>query len=734
MKNSRAEIIDLFGKQKNFIDKYARSKGLTFQQFFFIYCIRKHNINSILDLLHFMNNPANKIWIGNFSFNTTEASIRSFVHKLQREKEMLTQESEGRYSLFNLTDKAHQIMERFTGELADFLAEQDEKYEEREELSNALNENKLIINSNGNKLVSLDKLPNRFKELFEEDADSAYTYFLECMAANIYKRQKQTIRDKETLTSMPFFLSIPKKMKPTSTRYFSNRLNLISGIITGFSEIKLFNLGKLMACRSEDPHFKMLSEELGSCPHCNASMREISDVDLPVREISIETPDGERLKAYLHADLWQPKQTAAITQKFLIFKVKENSKFKRLTDIKYLIIGTEQKEEFEYNYNKAKIISAMPSKEIFDTLSNSLFSDIAGLSTLKRAALLSLASINTKQLMIDYGLRKTVIPGMMNTLYWGKPGTAKTKIIKVLTDIMGSKIAFGQAGGSTITSLTVAYDDKQKSLRMGAIPLNDTRCVLIDELDKFSKFDYPKLLEPAAERSLHINKGGLSGFFHARTVMFFTGNNKANIGSDIIEQLKKEIHRPLIDRMDIICVVKTVKSGMDILGELLTSTSHDILTAQEIKNYFEVIRINDKVIIEKDILEYLQSKLKKYIVVITARRLNTIYRIIGAYAKLHMRDRVNKEDVDEALSFYLETLETLGEISPEIVSQLESPTNNERHIDNVYTLIDKHKGIELEAIQDILELDMDNVTEIVNSLLNDGMIIELPKGFYKTIK
>jgi len=501
-----------------------------------------------------------------------------------------------KYVLFQLMNDVEPLFASYETELSDYINEMDKDIKVKQEMAKEFD--KIEWKDDITTMIPFDKLPDKLKEAYEEDADEAYRNMIEVLAYKITEKDL-TPEAREQLMTMPFFLAVPEEMQESNYRYFSKKLNLITGLVTSMSEITNFKFGTLTACRNVEPHIRLMDKvDDAPCPVCGNTLKVITDIELPIMRITVETPSGERITAMIHADLWKPSESLSSQQQFLMFRVSETSPLKKIKNIQYLIIGTEKKQEFEVNVDDAKKVARRSTDDILSILTNSLFSDIAGNETLKRMAMLTLASINTQEIKIDYGNIKSSEIGIMNLLFWGREGTAKTRICRKAVSLVGTKLAFGQAGSSTITGLTAAYDKELKSVRMGAVPLNDTRCVLIDELDKFaSRSDWTRLLEPAQERRITYNKAGIKATFNCRTALFFTANNRREIQVQqmdtleqpeisIIEQIKNEIHRPLIDRMDLICGIQTVGVGQDILKSLLTTKCPEVYEENRIKNYF----------------------------------------------------------------------------------------------------------------------------------------------------
>ena len=93
-----------------------------------------------------------------------------------------------------------------------------------------------------------------------------------------------------------------------------------------------------------------------------------------------------------------------------------------------------------------------------DLFDNSLFSDIIGNKTLKDLAVITMGSINTQRLRMYARGSYINKRGILNTLFYGVPGTAKTQIARRMVDLVRVNIADAEAGNTSEAGWTAAYE------------------------------------------------------------------------------------------------------------------------------------------------------------------------------------------------------------------------------------------------------------------------------------
>jgi len=628
-------------------------------------------------------------------------------------------------------DEGVALLNKWDESIQNFLENQEARIRENETIYEKVERNiKSFKEKDGKIFIDLKGLDEDLVNLLKTKGEDAYLKLAEVLVANM-----EELQDPNSL--LPIFYKVPKK--GLSSDYLRNGLCKVKGWITGHSQVRELKLGRLYRCEKKEEHITIETDpanDVDFCPYCSASVKKIKNLTIPVREITLETKDQDRLTMLIHAELWNPSTSPALEQNVVMFKLSDkfsmNIRGSPTSAVNYLAVGVEIEKEPSLDVDRARVISEMTTKEIVSSISNSLYSDIAGIENVKAALVLGMGSINLQKLKI---FKKGVWQeerGILNVLFWGVEGTAKTAVCQRIVSLCSHRLSKGQAGNTSARGLTAAYDSETRSVRAGIIPLNDTRVCLIDELDKFNPGTFQSLLEPLESKTLTYSKAGLNVQFPSRTVVFMTANNINEISSDCLEQLKKEIDKhggkrtPIIDRCDIIVVIRMGTSGRAVLTEWLKSPTAKIIPTEDIQNFYEVVRTITEVKVDSDVLEVVSEEIENLNVNIMPRRLNTILRLSASIAKLHLRDIVSPQDAKDAIEYYMGFLETIGEINY-VVENIDSESKTSKVSQLVLEQVEKAP---LET--DDLQLHFtDNIKPVLMELRNEGLIYKDGGGIWR---
>jgi len=131
------------------------------------------------------------------------------------------------------------------------------------------------------------------------------------------------------------------------------------------------------------------------------------------------------------------------------------------------------------------------------------------------------------------------------------------------------------------------------------------------------------------------------------------------------------------------------------------------------------------------VIVHLQKTLSKYKITIPPRRLITLYRLISAVAKLHLRDRANISDVNEALDLYKESLATLGEVTPEILQIMEAPTTEAKLGETIKNTMIKGQEYHINDLKDLIKANPNDIDRVVSALCREGWLMEVKHNLYR---
>lgn len=267
--------------------------------------------------------------------------------------------------------------------------------------------------------------------------------------------------------------------------------------------------------------------------------------------------------------------------------------------------------------------------------------------------------------------------GDINGLLIGDPSVGKSKILDFVTEMLEISMS---VNGATATGagITIAYDDKIKAPRVGAIPQCHTGVLSIDEFGKIRKEDLKYTLQSMEDGKIYYDKGGYDLDVLAETTIIAGENPKHDYYDpdfSIVDNIN--LPGPIISRFDLkvnmmtekdINVVEKKLKHIDELRKIGLDAfvkKHDIIPAELIKKYFtHARRLHPQMTDEasdlgrKFYLEILELQQKRGSLPIDTRFYEGLIRIATAYAKLLLVETVTEEHMQLAINLQKEALGT----------------------------------------------------------------------------
>jgi len=720
----------------------CRHYKVSARQYYFMYLIAKGK-NSFSQLDIELAKQERKIIFNEKTYELPPLKIRSTLQELVN-KEILEASNMKEYIALTYSGAklTHDVTAMFISNLTLTLAEEGKL----DEWTDILSMHPDIVNfeENGRIRLSLQDLPKHLLESMLVDGEKSYLRIIEMVTKTLINngilQRRSGQKTLGVLSSAPIFFKyepeIVKEQLSDFSKYYGAGMSVVSGWITSFSNVKSLDFGTLYNCEKGHYYllFKTSKSTIRYCPKCSGELSSVVDMGIPSHQIVIETKDGSYIKAQIHPDLWNPGMSIAIKQNFMLIKLEKTvRRAKEITEDTYLVIGLDQEESIKVNREAAEKIAAHPTEKIIRMIRNSLYPRFYKTKPIEEASIISMASIGTKKIHLNTNkFKDELINGTINMLVWGIEGSAKSKICRILNELVSMRKAAssGFAGSTSIKGLTACYDKDLNAVKAGTIPLNDSFGVLIEELDKFDKVDMRDLLEPFEDKKITYSKAGKQNVFQANTVNMCTANNKKPIGGsedayDIINQLKTEISRPLIDRIDIIIAVTKTVPVSQMMADWLVAGKQEYLTKDQIRNFYLSAREIEHVHINPEQVKHTLEVIKRHHLNITPRRLNTIFRIAAAVAKLHLRDNITNVDLDEAYSYFLSFLETLGEIQVDVLQQLEQAGESVVLAEKLKSAFDSSREREVGELAMIYDISEEKVKIALDQLSKDGDVFTI---------
>lgn len=340
---------------------------------------------------------------------------------------------------------------------------------------------------------------------------------------------------------------------------------------------------------------------------------------------------------------------------------------------------------------------------LYERLANSLAPSIFGMTDEKKGVLLQLFGGASKASVGQANAEKQSdgsarFRSAINILLVGDPGTSKSQLLHS-AHRLAPRGVYTSGRGSSAVGLT-AYvtrdpDTEDYVLESGALVLSDRGVCCIDEFDKMSDFARSVLHEAMEQQTVSIAKAGIIATLNARTAVLAAAN-PVNSRYDTSKSVVDNIDLPptLLSRFDLIYLVLDAPNAdedrklaqhivslffknydesssapaQDDAGNaseeeeeedlLMTRryASGELVDSQTLTEYIAYARekVDPKLSSEasealvKGYLEMRSGGRGGNNMTATPRQLESLIRLAEAHARMHLRDTVEEEDVEEA--------------------------------------------------------------------------------------
>lgn len=393
----------------------------------------------------------------------------------------------------------------------------------------------------------------------------------------------------------------------------------------------------------------------------------------------------------------------------------------------YAINYKKSKELEEVNISpedEEQIISLSKEPKIIDRLATSIAPTIYGMEMVKTTLVLQMFG-GVRKFMKD----GTSMRGDIHILMVGDPGTAKSQLLKYMTEISPRGVfAFGR--GSSAAGLTAAavrddFGEGRWTLEAGALVLADNGFAAIDELDKMDEKDTAAMHEAMEQQTITISKAGIMATLKSRCSILGAANPKFgryDQNRSIVDQI--DFPPPLLSRFDVI--FKIIDKPERINDERL---AEHVLKAHRVGEIYRSLEQNEilefEIPEEQDFSPPIEKEvIRKYVsyartrifprlsddaisllkdeyvktrnssadsIPITARQLESTIRLAEAAAKARLSPIVTEEDAmlaKKIVDYYLKDV---------------SMTNGEVDIDILYSGTSSKQRGDLELVFDIIK-------------------------------
>lgn len=372
----------------------------------------------------------------------------------------------------------------------------------------------------------------------------------------------------------------------------------------------------------------------------------------------------------------------------------------------------------------------------------------------------------------------TRIKGDIHILLIGDPGTAKSQLLRYMSDITPRGIyASGKtATGAGLTAAAVKdeWSEGRWTLEAGALVLADMGLACIDELDKMSSQDRSAMHEAMEQQTISVAKAGITATLQSRCAILGAANPKWGRFSErdyIAEQIdlpvtllsRFDLIFPITDRPD---AVEDARIADHILkSHLVGEIREKMASAEEEYSRAEIEHVQDMdepfeppihpdllrkyVFVAKKIspimTEESMEALKAYYlevrklgesdeskkVPITARQLEAFVRVAEASARAQMKEVVTREDADRAIKIVKEYLRrVVGRGEDELAWDTDSLYTEVPH-----TQMERILGVR-DIMKDLIREDSAGftITEVIEEAMDKGIAEDKVRSIWEKMR
>ncbi len=427
--------------------------------------------------------------------------------------------------------------------------------------------------------------------------------------------------------------------------------------------------------------------------------------------------------------------------------------------------------------DEAKIKELSKRPDIVEALARSIAPSIYNMEIIKQTLVLQMFG----------GVRKsmrdgTAIRGDIHILIVGDPGTAKSQLLRYMSEISPRGV-FAIGKGSSAAGLTAAavrddFGEGRWTLEAGVLVLANNGLAAIDELDKMDPNDTASMHEAMEQQSITISKAGIYATLTSRCSVLAAANptlGRLDANKSLAEQIKFPI--PLLSRFDIIFKLTDTPSRetdnkladhiikAHRVGEILKNREATGAEDEEVEDDKLFAPVIEKELMRKYVM-YAKSRIfprlsneamelirREYVdtrstnssegIPITARQLESIIRMSEASAKARLSDVVSLEDAARAkriVNYYLMQVSSVNGVMDVDIIMTGNSTRSRGDMEVVLDIVkrlEKDKGI-AEREQVLQEgqlrgLSEERIKEALNKLRIGGQIFEPSQHRYKVI-
>jgi DNA replicative helicase MCM subunit Mcm2 (Cdc46/Mcm family) len=248
----------------------------------------------------------------------------------------------------------------------------------------------------------------------------------------------------------------------------------------------------------------------------------------------------------------------------------------------------------------------------------------------------------------------------MHAFLIGDPGTAKSILLREIIQVVENSRyeSLQHTTGKSLTAIVSKEGSDTAILRLGPAPMAKEGILAANELGRMSYDDQSPLLDVMEEGEFSIVKYGISAKIRSPTVVIGSSNttSASALTSDKISMDDIPAIKPLIDRFDLIFVVRTSRDPVAVRAYTLAKAKQEDAIIPNYNPYLEkhllyAKRFNPRMSDEAQVIlsHYYMSIAKRSG---SPRIRETVYKIARMIARLELKTVVDGEDAKKACQFY----------------------------------------------------------------------------------
>ncbi|TDG53061.1 hypothetical protein AWZ03_000604 [Drosophila navojoa] len=360
-------------------------------------------------------------------------------------------------------------------------------------------------------------------------------------------------------------------------------------------------------------------------------------------------------------------------------------------------------------------LEELAQDDFYERLATSLAPEIYGHLDVKKALLLLLVGGVDKR---PDGMK---IRGNINICLMGDPGVAKSQLLGYISRLaIRSQYTTGRGSSGVGLTAAVMKDPLtgEMTLEGGALVLADQGVCCIDEFDKMADTDRTAIHEVMEQQTISIAKAGIMTTLNAR-VSILAAANPAFGRYNPRRTVEQNIQLPaaLLSRFDLLWLIQDKPdrdNDLRLAKHITYVHSHSRQPPSRVKSldmhlmrrYINLCKRKNPTIPD-ELTDYIvgayvelrrEARNQKDMTFTSARNLLGILRLSTALARLRLSDRVEKDDVAEALRLLEMSKDSLNQIHEHQKGHV--PNTSDRIFAIVRELAGSGKAVKIADIMD----------------------------------